>query len=89
MNSNVNERKIKIGKNYIKTFELMHILHFSSERKRMSIILKDKENNKIILYCKGADCEIKNRLNYNMKKSKIKKYIEDKIKRFSNINDSI
>ncbi len=83
MNSNVNERKVKIGKNYIKTFELLHVLHFSSERKRMSIILKDIENDKIILYCKGADCEIKNRLNYNMKKSKIKKYIEDKINEFS------
>ena len=83
MKSNVNERKVKIGKNYVKTFELMHVLHFSSERKRMSIILKDTENDKIILYCKGADCEIKNRLNYNMKKSKIKKYIEDKINEFS------
>ena len=45
-------------KNYI--FEVLNIQEFSSERKRMSILVRD--NNIIKLYIKGADCEIKKRL---------------------------
>ena len=41
-------------------FELLRVLGFSSERKRMSVIVKEKD--KITLYCKGADSVIYNRL---------------------------
>jgi phospholipid-translocating ATPase len=39
-----------------KAFELLHILEFTSSRKRMSIIVKD--NGKIFVFCKGADSVI-------------------------------
>lgn len=38
-----------------KKYEILDILEFDSTRKRMSIILKELETNKIILYCKGAE----------------------------------
>ena len=44
----------------IYSYEILKVLGFSSERKRMSIILKDQ--NGIILYIKGADSEISKRL---------------------------
>ena len=52
---------VKIG-NTLHEYEVLHVLKFSSERRRMGIILKDKEGV-IKLYMKGADCEIKKRLN--------------------------
>ena len=39
------------------TFTLKYILEFNSNRKRMSVIIKD-QNNKYWLYCKGADSVI-------------------------------
>jgi magnesium-transporting ATPase (P-type) len=42
-------------------FHLLHVLEFSSERKRMSVLVRD-ENSKIKLICKGADSEILKRL---------------------------
>lgn len=38
-----------------KTWEILEILEFDSTRKRMSVILRDQNTNKIILYCKGAE----------------------------------
>ena len=43
-------------------YEVLHVLEFSSERKRMSVIVKERSEGKIILYCKGADSVINNRL---------------------------
>ena len=45
-------------------YELLHVLEFTSARKRMSVILKDFEGN-IILYCKGADSIIFKRMQKN------------------------
>ena len=57
--TSIDTKTIKIGeKNYC--YEILKVLGFSSERKRMSIIVKDK--NEIKLYIKGADCEISKRL---------------------------
>ncbi len=36
-------------------FELLHVLEFTSERKKMSVIVKDLQTEKIVLYTKGAD----------------------------------
>ena len=46
--------------NQIKEFEVLNVLEFNSDRKRMSIILKD--GNQIKLYIKGADTEILKKL---------------------------
>ncbi|XP_050059932.1 phospholipid-transporting ATPase ID isoform X1 [Aphis gossypii] len=44
----------------IKVYELLCILDFNNTRRRMSVVFR--ENNKIRLYCKGADSVIFNRL---------------------------
>lgn len=41
-------------------YELLSILDFNNVRKRMSVIVR--RNNKIVLYCKGADNMIYDRL---------------------------
>ena len=57
--TSINTKTLKInGKDF--SYEILKVLGFSSERKRMSIIVKDK--NGIKLYIKGADSEIIKRL---------------------------
>ncbi len=56
-------------------YQILNIINFTSERKRMSIIIKDKSRN-IIMYIKGADSEIKKRLSSNNNK----KYLNYSIK---------
>ena len=58
--NSINIKAIKIADRNNK-FEILKVLGFSSERKRMSIIVRD-ERNEIKLYIKGADCEINKRL---------------------------
>lgn len=48
------------GKNFV--YELLHVLEFTSSRKRQSVILKNPINGEIILYSKGADTIIEKRL---------------------------
>lgn len=45
-----------------KYFELLNVLEFNSARKRMSVILKPHDSDKILLLCKGADSIIYERL---------------------------
>ena len=52
-----------------KNYELLNTLEYSSERKRMSVIIRDPEG-KIYLYAKGADSVIETLLNHNSKVSK-------------------
>lgn len=47
-------RTVKFGEE-VRKYEIMHILDFDSDRKRMSIILKSLETNEIILMTKGAE----------------------------------
>jgi phospholipid-translocating ATPase len=47
-------RRIKFF-NKIKKYELLDTLEFDSTRKRMSVILRDLETNKLFVYCKGAE----------------------------------
>ncbi|POM58458.1 P-type ATPase (P-ATPase) Superfamily, partial [Phytophthora palmivora] len=42
---------------YTLTFQILRVIHFSSDRKRMTIIVRD-ENGGIKLFCKGADSVI-------------------------------
>jgi phospholipid-translocating ATPase len=37
------------------------VIEFNSDRKRMSVIVRDSEG-RVIIYCKGADSKIKERL---------------------------
>ena len=48
------------------TFKLHRVLSFSSERKRMSVIVQDPTDGFYKLYCKGADSVIKKRLNMKL-----------------------
>ena len=66
------------------TFEILNLLNFSSERKRMSIIFKDPKG-KIKIYIKGADSEINKRLSDKSKKSDVYKEINNYIENFSNL----
>jgi len=43
-------------------FEVFRRIEFNSDRKRMSIVLRDPEDGHYKLYCKGADSIIKERL---------------------------
>lgn len=43
-------------------YQVLLVLPFSSDRKRMSIVVKLKGSSKIILYIKGADNIILSRL---------------------------
>lgn len=49
-------------KGVVHTYELLQVLEFSSSRKRMSVILK-KFNDEIIIYTKGADSVLRERMN--------------------------
>ncbi|CAF1120882.1 unnamed protein product [Adineta ricciae] len=42
------------------TYDLLHILDFDNDRKRISVIVK--QHGRIFLYCKGADSKIEERL---------------------------
>ena len=55
-------------------FKLLYQLEFNSDRKRMSIIVKN-ENEEIYLYSKGADSEIFPRI--QMENNKYNKFIGD------------
>ena len=45
-----------------KEYEVLNILEFNSNRKRMSAIVRMPETGQIVLYCKGADSVIYSRL---------------------------
>ncbi|XP_013928112.1 PREDICTED: phospholipid-transporting ATPase IB [Thamnophis sirtalis] len=65
--SNLNEELGQLGKE--ETFEILNVLEFSSNRKRMSVIVRTPDGQ-LRLYCKGADNVIFERL------SKDSKYME-------------
>ncbi|KAI9487101.1 MAG: hypothetical protein EXX96DRAFT_593412 [Benjaminiella poitrasii] len=45
-----------------KKFELLNVLEFNSTRKRMSVIIKPHDSDRIVLLCKGADSVVYERL---------------------------
>ena len=73
-------KTIKIGENNY-SYEILKVLGFSSERKRMSIIVKDKTSIK--LYIKGADCEISKRLSKSSLKNENYKIISNGLIEYS------
>lgn len=45
-----------------KVFTILHVIEFSSDRKRMSVLVKKEGSPEIILLCKGADSVVYERL---------------------------
>ena len=39
----------------IETYKVLRVIDFTSDRKRMSVIVKNMKTNKIISFVKGAD----------------------------------
>ena len=77
----INENKEDSNKNSnIQDYELLNIIPFSSDRKRESVIIKDKDLIK--LYIKGADTIIEQRLNKDTNKDIISK-CKDSVDYFS------
>ena len=78
---NPNIKNVKIGDfgAEIKKFEKLNIIEFSSDRKRETIIVKNPQGQ-IILYCKGADSIIEQRLSKKTSKQILEqcKYFVDK-----------
>ena len=67
-----------------KIFKKCHILEFTSKRRRMSVIIKNEnDNNKYYLYIKGSDNVINNLLSEECKSTKEYKYIMNKINEYS------
>jgi phospholipid-translocating ATPase len=68
-----------------KTFELLNFIDFNNVRKRMSVICRGKDG-KIILYCKGADTMIKERLskeyfqNFHTNDDHLNKFAEEALR---------
>ncbi|EFA77252.1 P-type ATPase [Heterostelium album PN500] len=65
-----------------RSYHLLNVLEFSSDRKRMSVIVKEFNSQDIILYCKGADTAILPLLSDTHDKE-ILKLDEDALRRFS------
>lgn len=71
-----------LGKEY--EFELLNLLEFNSDRKRMSVILRRPAPwNDIVLYCKGADNVIGQRLDKHGQDGDIVKKTFDDVNVFS------
>ena len=60
-----NQKKMKLYWKFSKRYQNYDILYnfpFTSERKRMGIVVRDLDTNKIIFYLKGADFVMKNKV---------------------------
>ena len=79
--TSIDKKMVRIGREGEFSFDILHVLGFSSERKRMSIIVRDK--NKIKIYCKGADMEIIKRLSPKEKYKKKFEVISSELDNFS------
>ena len=79
--TSIDKKMLRIGREGEYSFEILHVLGFSSERKRMCIIFRDK--NKIKIYCKGADMEIIKRLSIKEKKKHRFKLLSTELDNFS------
>ena len=83
INKTVNNEIILEIKGVRKTYEILNELEYSSERKRMSVICKDPETNKIIIYAKGADSMIESLLNSQSKNSEMLIKTNEYLKKFA------
>ncbi|KFD69267.1 hypothetical protein M514_04530 [Trichuris suis] len=49
---------IQMPNRQVHAYDVLHVLAFSPERRRMSVIVKQSPGNQLFLYCKGADTTI-------------------------------
>jgi magnesium-transporting ATPase (P-type) len=70
------------GNMKVRKFERLHVCEFSSDRKRMSVVVKD-EAGKIKLLTKGADSIIELYLNEESKKGKALEYSQKCVDKWS------
>jgi len=66
-----NKVMVKVNNSEIEEYKLLHTLEFNSTRKRMSTLVQNAQGQ-IILYCKGADTIIQERMSE-------KRFVEEKI----------
>jgi phospholipid-translocating ATPase len=57
-----NSIKIRVDQNSIEQYEILRVVEFDSNRKRMSVVVKRFSDGKIINFVKGADIAIITRL---------------------------
>jgi phospholipid-translocating ATPase len=57
-----NSIKIRVDQNNIEQYEILRVVEFDSNRKRMSVVVKRFSDGKIINFIKGADIAIISRL---------------------------
>lgn len=55
-------------------YHLLHVLIFDSTRKRMSVIVRRENDDKVIMYCKGADTAVIPQLSKQSKTKTLKQY---------------
>ena len=63
-----------------KTYKLLLKIEFTSDRKKMSVIIEDEATNTIFLICKGADFSIFERLSDKLEQHFLDATKEDLIK---------
>lgn len=78
----VRERYPNHGQPVEREYKILTLLDFTSKRKRMSVIVRD-EDGQILLFCKGADSIIFDRLSKNGKT-----YLEDTTKHLNEYGDN-
>ena len=62
MERDSNSIKIRVDQNNIEQYEILRVVEFDSNRKRMSVVVKRFSDGKIINFVKGADIAIITRL---------------------------
>lgn len=62
MERDSNSIKIRVDQNSIEQYEILRVVEFDSNRKRMSVVVKRFSDGKIINFVKGADIAIITRL---------------------------
>ena len=62
MERDSNSIKIRVDQNSIEQYEILRVVEFDSNRKRMSVVVKRFSDGKIINFVKGADIAIIKRL---------------------------
>lgn len=61
----LNSIQLQLSNGQTKSFQILHLFPFTSETKRMGIIVKDETTDEISLLMKGADTVMANMVQYN------------------------
>lgn len=72
---------IKIGEETLE-YDLICVNEFSSERKLMSVVVRDRATDKLFVYVKGAGSMINQRLSEDSKNGALRAKIDAEVDRF-------